>query len=409
MKQQHDDLERLEAMDAALNTEPVLSEVDKILKKPSATFGLFSGRTGSSSGNGGVGAGVATARRASGVGAAAMDFASLNRDDLNLAAATDAQRENDDSFGAEPMATARSAKSAALRNASSFGRRGGGPPSPGGATPPASAPDAQARYAKAKVKQLEAALAESDQVRLKINEQLAETKRLLLAEREEGKKHKNRVKLLEIENRKGGGGAAGTGRRPGSGGGAGAAAAGGGGASEDAQVDSLKQEVEQLRKDLATAERLVKAAEASAKAKETQINRTTEIIARQKKQLADLGSHEAGSRETERARADAAEARCKVLEKQRADLVAGFKKQMKLIDNLKRQKVGWLASHLIDYYSPCGSPPHFPHPTPTTAAPRGRPCPRLYRGRVYEVVGLDCIAISIALLFPPLSSPPRRA
>ena len=379
MKQQHDDLERLEAMDAALNTEPVLSEVDKILKKPSATFGLFSGRTGSSSGNGGVGAGVATARRASGVGAAAMDFASLNLDDLNLAAATDAQRENDDSFGAEPMATARSAKSAALRNASSFGRRGGGPPSPGGATPPASAPDAQARYAKAKVKQLEAALAESDQVRLKINEQLAETKRLLLAEREEGKKLKNRVKLLEIENRKGGGGAAGAGRRPGSGGGAGAAA-GGGGASEDAQVDSLKQEVDQLRKDLATAERLVKAAEASAKAKETQINRTTEIIARQKKQLADLGSHEAGSRETERARADAAEARCKVLEKQRADLVAGFKKQMKLIDNLKRQKVGWLASHLIDYYSPCGSPhpllfPH-PHHSCTSRPPVSSPLPR---------------------------------
>lgn len=344
MKQQQDDLERLEALDAELNTEPVLSEVDKVLRKPTTTFGLFSGRTGSSGMTSGIGSGGGLRKAAGGV---QSDFTSLNLDDLNLAA-TEASAAggggvHDDPFGAEPT-TARSARSATLRGTRTArgavaGFGSGGPPSPGGATPPATAPDAQARYAKAKVKQLEAALAESDQLRLKINEQLAETKRLLLAEREENKKIKNRVKLLEIENRKVGGksrpgsGAGDKGSAIGSGGGA------GGGGDDDAQVDSLKHEVELLRKDLATAERIVKAAEASAKAKETQLNRTAEVIARQKKQLADLGSQEAGSRETERARADAAESRCKVLEKQRADLVAGFKKQMKLIDNLKRQKV----------------------------------------------------------------------
>ena len=152
MKQQHDDLERLEAMDAELNSEPVLSEVDKILKKPASTFGLFSGRTGSGSSS-------TSARRGNSGLAGDSDFTSLNLDDLNIAAAV--QRENDDSFGAEPV-TARSVKSSTQRNTSFGGtvRRGAAaPPSPGGATPPASAPDAQARYAKAKVKQLEAALA----------------------------------------------------------------------------------------------------------------------------------------------------------------------------------------------------------------------------------------------------------
>ncbi len=44
----------------------------------------------------------------------------------------------------------------------------------------------------------------------------------------------------------------------------------------------------------------------------------------------------------DKARLEAAEARVKVLEKQRAELLEGFRKQMKLIDILKRQKVRWL-------------------------------------------------------------------
>lgn len=388
MKQQQDDLERMEAMDAQLNTEPVLSEVDRVLKKPASTFGLFTGRAGSSSSS-------SSARRSmSGGERAELDFASLNLDDLNAAGAANGAQ--DESFGADPT-TARSLKSTARTGPAFGGTRRGGPPSPGGATPPPSAPDAQARYAKAKVKQLEAAMTESEQVRLKLNEQLAETKRLLIAEREENKKLKNRVKLLEIENRKVAGGT----RRPGSGAGDGEAGAGGARGGDDAQIDSLKQEIDLLRKDLATAERLAKAADASAKAKETQLNRTAEVIARQKKQLSDQGSHDAGSREAERARADAAEARCKSLEKQRADLVAGFKKQMKLIDNLKvciaeegrggllqplpLYLVWSLPPSLFSHNSllPPSLSPSLPEIAPKTA-PRGGPRPRIHRRRVHE-------------------------
>lgn len=81
-----------------------------------------------------------------------------------------------------------------------------------------------------------------------------------------------------------------------------------------------------------TAERLAKNAEASSVAKDAQIKRATEAVARMKAQLAELKSNENTSGTDDRARAEAAEARVRVLEKQRAELVAAFKKQMKLVD-----------------------------------------------------------------------------
>jgi hypothetical protein len=51
----------------------------------------------------------------------------------------------------------------------------------------------------------------------------------------------------------------------------------------------------------------------------------------------------------EKSKCEALEARIKVLEKQRAELIDGFRKQMKLIDILKRQKVHIEAARLLSF------------------------------------------------------------
>jgi cob(I)alamin adenosyltransferase len=77
----------------------------------------------------------------------------------------------------------------------------------------------------------------------------------------------------------------------------------------------------------------------SGRTKEAQLKRAAETIARLKQQLQDSSDNIVGGGEADKARAAAAEARVRVLEKQRADLLDGFRKQLKLVDILKRQKV----------------------------------------------------------------------
>lgn len=88
-----------------------------------------------------------------------------------------------------------------------------------------------------------------------------------------------------------------------------------------------------------TAQRIAKNAENSGKTKEIQLKRAAESIARMKTQLEELQLHRKDGSSVDKEKLDVAEARIKVLERQRTELMDGFRKQMKLIDVLKRQKV----------------------------------------------------------------------
>ena len=309
LAQQHEDLDRLEAEDAALNGGEVNEEVEKVLRKPDSMSFAASTMRKAKMGRG---------------GSKAEEPLDL---DLHLP-----QPRLEGGEGETARSTARSTGRGG--GVSTTGSRGDGidmpPGSPGGATPPAFAVDANSRYNKARVNQLQQQLDNSEQLRLKLNEHVKSLEKELKAEREEGKKSRKQIQLFEADQRR-------SARR--------SSAPGAGGASDPA---AMQQEVAALKKDLQTAERLVKQADATSKAKDTQLKRATETIARMKGQMNELVDKGDGKTD-DRGRADAAEGRVKVLEKQRADLIAAFKKQMKLIDVLKRQKMHIEAARLLSF------------------------------------------------------------
>jgi len=180
------------------------------------------------------------------------------------------------------------------------------------------APQAAHRYLTSKVKTLTKQVEDGVALRRQLSDQMADLQRQLKTERDENKRVKKRVEQLEAESKRT------TASRRGS-----------------EQIDPkevLTQEVATLRKDLQTAERLLKQAETDAKAKDAQHKRALESITRLKAQLVESQTSTPRGGEA-RGRVEELEAQVKALEKQRGELLTAFRKQMKLIDVLKRQKV----------------------------------------------------------------------
>ena len=103
------------------------------------------------------------------------------------------------------------------------------------------------------------------------------------------------------------------------------------------------------KKDAATAERLAKQAASESKAKDTQLKRSTEAIARLKEQVTDLQAQMKTNVRGDASKVSELEARVRDLEKQRSDVLGAFRKQIKLIDILKRQKIHLEAARLLTF------------------------------------------------------------
>ncbi|KAL9985668.1 hypothetical protein ACROYT_G008094 [Oculina patagonica] len=113
--------------------------------------------------------------------------------------------------------------------------------------------------------------------------------------------------------------------------------------------DGLEQQLVSLRKDLDSIQREQKQAASNKNVTEVRLNRAIEEAEKYKTALQKAKSQSKDSGEQDRKRIDQLLAENKRLEKQKNELMAGFKKQMKLIDVLKRQKMHIEAAKLLQF------------------------------------------------------------
>jgi hypothetical protein len=115
------------------------------------------------------------------------------------------------------------------------------------------------------------------------------------------------------------------------------------------ELSVAQAEITKLRREAAAATKAARSSGGAASAKDMRLQRSVEEVARLKARLAE--SQEA-VREAVAAGQDqdeGARAAVKRLERQNTELVAAFKKQMRLIDILKRQKIHMEAARLLTF------------------------------------------------------------
>ncbi|EKX45637.1 hypothetical protein GUITHDRAFT_108514 [Guillardia theta CCMP2712] len=104
-------------------------------------------------------------------------------------------------------------------------------------------------------------------------------------------------------------------------------------------AESLERQLSASIKEKETIERAQKQNDSLAGAKDVRLNRALEEVERYKKLLAETKTSSSEVTEQVRKQLDAAVVEKKKLAKQKAELISGFKSQMKLIDVLKRQVI----------------------------------------------------------------------
>ncbi|RUS81241.1 hypothetical protein EGW08_010983, partial [Elysia chlorotica] len=104
------------------------------------------------------------------------------------------------------------------------------------------------------------------------------------------------------------------------------------------KCSSLENQLAAATKELEQTRRSQKQQQTSQSATEVRLNRALEEIEKYRDQLQKAKSTSKDSHDADKRRLEQLQTENKRLEKQKNELMAGFKKQMKLIDVLKRQK-----------------------------------------------------------------------
>ncbi|XDV18236.1 hypothetical protein PO909_023974, partial [Leuciscus waleckii] len=115
------------------------------------------------------------------------------------------------------------------------------------------------------------------------------------------------------------------------------------------KCEGLQQQVAAQQKELESMKRTHKQEANTHSATEVRLNRALEEVEKTKTQLNKLKQSSKDSTSQEHQKIETLQAENRKLERQNADLIMGFKKQLKLIDILKRQKMHFEAAKLLSF------------------------------------------------------------
>ncbi|XP_069452535.1 testis-expressed protein 9 isoform X3 [Ovis canadensis] len=115
------------------------------------------------------------------------------------------------------------------------------------------------------------------------------------------------------------------------------------------KCDGLQQQLSSVERELENKTRLQKQAVASQSAMEVRLNRALEEAEKYKLELSKLRQNNKDIANEEHKKIEALKSENKKLEKQKGELMIGFKKQLKLIDVLKRQKMHIEAAKMLSF------------------------------------------------------------
>lgn len=115
------------------------------------------------------------------------------------------------------------------------------------------------------------------------------------------------------------------------------------------KCDGLQQQLSSVERELENKRKLQKQAATSQSATEVRLNRALEDAEKYKLELSKLRQNNKDIANEEQKKIEALKSENKKLEKQKGELMIGFKKQLKLIDILKRQKMHIEAAKMLSF------------------------------------------------------------